>query len=180
MMLAVILNPPKWWPMKTLFARVILPLALLMSGCASRPDASVGLHQEIQYDDFGFTALDATRVRGGTSAAPADIVTVTLNIANHARRVDFRFDRAIAILTDDEGDPYRAEPLDAAATASDACYAPLAAGATCKTALVYRVPSTAKLLSLTFSFGGNALTDQLDRIFWPNIWKDGHRRIALR
>jgi hypothetical protein len=71
---------------------------LSMLAVLNRKDQSVGLNEEIQYDDFAFSVQDvrkANSLGSGESQTKAHGVyyVVTLKIANHAKRVAFTFKR---------------------------------------------------------------------------------------
>src|SRR5207247_2767323 len=77
-------------------------------------DQTVGLNQEIQYDDFAFSVQGVRKMRSLGSGDPQNgaqsVYFVTLKIANHAKRVDFTFKRASAILVDDAGKEFHPSP----------------------------------------------------------------------
>lgn len=158
----------------------VLLLAIL--ALLNRRPQVVGLNQEIQYDDFAFAALGARRAEAiGSDAAPQRAQgvyeIVTMKVANHARRVDFTFDKSTVILIDDQGNEYHwsadvQRAFDASRTAGEPCAVPIAAGASCSTDVVFDVPAAARIVQLRIS-GGGPLGDVLDTIFY------GKKRIAL-
>jgi Domain of unknown function (DUF4352) len=167
----------------SLAALVIVCIALLgIVALLNRHSQVVGLNQEIQYDDFAFAALgmrQSATIGGAVDAphAPSVYTIVTMKVANHARRVDFTFDKSTVILIDEQGSEYHwsadtQRAFDAARPASAGCAGPIAAGATCVTAVVFDVPATARITQLRIS-GGGAVGDLLDTIFY------GQKRIAL-
>ena len=151
-----------------------------MLAVLNRKDQTVGLNQEIQYDDFAFSVQGVRKVNSlgsGESQTNAEGVyyVVTLKIANHAKRVDFTFKRASAILVDGAGREFHLsengqQSLDA--THSNNCSGPIPAGASCTTELAFELPENAHASLLRMSEGG-ALGDILDFVFY------GTKRIAL-
>jgi hypothetical protein len=99
---------------------------------------------------------------------------VTVKIANHAKRVDFTFKRASAILVDETGREFHLAEAAQRALESQGgkCGAPIPAGASCTTELAFELPEAAHPYLLRFSEGG-ALGDVLDFVFY------GTKRIAL-
>ena len=156
-----------------------------MLAVLNRKDQTVGLNQEIQYDDFAFSVQGVRRVSSLVSgdlqtgdlqnAAQSVYYVVTLKIANHAKRVDFTFKRPSAILVDDAGREFHLsengqQSLDA--THSNQCSGPIPAGASCTTELAFELPENAHASLLRISEGGT-LGDILDFVFY------GTKRIAL-
>jgi Domain of unknown function (DUF4352) len=167
----------------SLAALVIVGIVLLgIIALLNRRSQTVGLNQEIQYDDFAFAALgvrQAATLGSAPDAPPAQgvYVIVTMKVANHARRVDFTFDKATVILIDEQGNEYHwadgaQQTFDAQRTASERCAEPIAAGATCITEVVFDLPATARITQVRIS-GGGAVGDVLDTVFY------GKKRIAL-
>src|SRR5262245_17822703 len=69
---------------------------LAMLALLNRRDEFVGLNQEIQYDDFAFSVQGVRKTDslgvGQFSTKPQCLYyIISLKIANHAKRVDFRF-----------------------------------------------------------------------------------------
>ena len=150
-----------------------------MLAVLNRKDQTVGLNQEIQYDDFAFSVQGVRKMRSLGSGDPQNgaqsVYFVTLKIANHAKRVDFTFKRASAILVDDAGQEFHLSPsgqqsLDA--IHSNNCSGPIPAGASCTTELAFELPENAHASLLRISEGGT-LGDILDFVFY------GTKRIAL-
>ena len=151
-----------------------------MLAVLNRKDQTVGLNQEIQYDDFAFSVQGVRKANflgSGESQTNAQGVyyVVTLKIANHAKRVDFTFKRASAILVGEAGREFHLsengqQALDA--TPSNKCSGPIPAGASCTTELAFELPENAHASLLRISEGGT-LGDILDFVFY------GTKRIAL-
>jgi hypothetical protein len=149
-----------------------------MLAVLNRKDQTVGLHQEIQYDDFAFSVQGVRKMSSlgdPQNGAQSIYYVVTLNIANHAKRVDYTFKRPSAILVDDAGREFhlsenRQQALDA--THSNKCGGPIPAGASCTTELAFELPENAHASLLRISEGGT-LGDILDFVFY------GTKRIAL-
>jgi ribosomal protein S11 len=167
----------------SLAALVIICMVLLgILALLNRHSQVVGLNQEIQYDDFGFAALGVRRAATiGDDAEPqgarGGYAIVTMKIANHARRVDFTFDKSTVILVDEQGNEYHwsgeaQRAFDATRPQGSPCAAPIAAGASCVTEVVFEVPAMARIAQVRIS-GGGPLGDVLDTIFY------GKKRIAL-
>lgn len=100
---------------------------------------------------------------------------VTLKIANHAKRVDYTFKPASAILVDDAGREFHLSETGQRAldsTRSNKCNAPIPAGASCITEVVFEVPENAHLSKLRISEGG-LIGDILNFVVY------GMKRIAL-
>lgn len=153
---------------------------LAMLAVLHRKDQTVGLSQEIQYDDFAFSVQDVRKTNSlgsGESQANAEGVyyVVTLKIANHAKRVDFTFKRASAILVDEAGREFHVSEIAQRALESiqgRKCGDPIPAGASCTTELAFELPENAHASLLRISEGG-LLGDILDFAFY------GTKRIAL-
>ncbi len=153
---------------------------LAMLAVLNRKDQTVGLNQEIQYDDFAFSVQGVRKVNSlgsGESQTNAEAVyyLVTLEIANHAKRVDFTFKRASAILVDDAGREFHlseAAQRAVESTQGDKCSGPIPAGASCTTELAFELPENAHASLLRFSEGGS-FGDVLDFVFY------GTKRLAL-
>src|SRR5437763_16381652 len=98
--------------LSSLAALVIICIVLLgILALLNRHSQIVGLNQEIQYDDFGFAALGVRQAATignapGQQGAHGVYAIVTMKIANHARRVDFTFDKSTVILIDEQGNQY--------------------------------------------------------------------------
>lgn len=153
---------------------------LAMLAALNRKDQTVGLKQEIQYDDFAFSVQGvrkANSLGSGDSQTNAEGVyhVVTLKIANHAKRVDFTFKRASAILVDDAGREFHLSENAQRALESlqgGKCSSPIPAGASCTTDLAFELPETAHVSEFRIS-QGILLGDILDFLFV------GKKRIAL-
>jgi len=167
----------------SLAALVIVGIVLLgIIALLNRRSQTVGFNQEIQYDDFAFAALGVRQAATLGSApdvphAQGVYAIVTMKVANHARRVDFTFDKSTVILIDEQGNEYHwadgaQQTFDAQRPASERCAEPIAAGATCITEVVFDLPATARITQVRIS-GGGAVGDVLDTIFY------GKKRIAL-
>lgn len=161
---------------------VLIGVSLLMIVAAlNRRDQMVGLNQEIQYDDFAFSVVEVRKADGlgsGESAvnAAGAFYVVTLKIANHAKRVDYKPKRASAILIDDRGKEFFLSEYGQAALESVQglrCYDPIPAGASCVTELVFDIPADSRITQLRISEGG-LVGDILDIVFF------GKKRIELR
>lgn len=153
---------------------LLATLALL-----NRRDQTVGLNQEIQYDDFAFSVL-AVRKEGalGKSDSPAPngvYYVVTIKVANHAVRVDYRFKKNSAVLVDSLGREFhlsRNGQQALEATQGQQCNGAIPAGASCLIDVVFDLPADVRLSQLRISEGGLA-GDILDVVFF------GKKRIAL-
>lgn len=167
-------------------ALVLVALAVGISMLASlamwnRRDQLAHLNEEIQYDDFAFSVLDLARVPSlgnGTRrvAAKGGFCIVTFKVANHAKRVDFKFRPESVVLVDERGRQYHLADAAQAVLDQDRggapCAAPIKAGSSCTTKLVFDVPTDAGQLDVRLSFS-NRFTDLLDLVFW------GFKRIRL-
>lgn len=153
---------------------------LAMLAVLNRKDQVVGLNQEIRYDDFAFSVQgvrkESSLGRGESQTTAKGIYyVVTLKIANHAKRVDFTFKKASAILVDDAGREFHLSESAQQALESiqgQKCPGPIPAGGSCMTELAFELPETAGVSLLRISEGG-ALGDILDFVFY------GTKRIAL-
>jgi len=161
---------------------VLIGIALLMMVAAlNRRDQMVGLNQEIQYDDFAFSVIEVRKADvlgrpNSETKAAGEFYVVTLKIANHAKRVDYKPKRASAILIDDKGREFFLSQSGQAALESvqePRCYDPIPAGASCVTELVFDIPSDSHITQLRISEGG-LVGDILDVVFF------GKKRIELR
>ena len=153
-------------------------LALL--AVLNRRDQIVGLNQEIQYDDFAFSVLGVRKANVlGDEASRADArgayYIVTIKIANHAKRVNYTFKKASAVLVDAGGREFRISASGQKAIESpnnNQCSAPIPAGASCITEVVFDVPADTRAAQFRISEGGLA-GDILDVVFY------GKKRIEL-
>ena len=145
----------------------------------NRRDQTVGLNQEIQYDDFAFSVIDVRRTNtlGKTDSQLVNRVyyVVTIKVSNHAVRVDYRFKKNSAVLVDMMGREFHfsrsgQEALEA--TKGQECINPIPAGASCLTDVVFELPADSHVSALRISEGGLA-GDILDVVFF------GKKRIAL-
>jgi hypothetical protein len=149
---------------------------ILLSSTGQR-DEVMSFNQEIQFDDFAFSVLDsrAAKMVGPESAqvtAHGIFYIVKLQVANHAVRVPFTFDRHSAILVDNQRVEHLISPdaqaaLDAVHGTPDSCGAPLEHGTTCVTELVFDVPADTHAPWLRMSFGG-AVGSTLDLVVYGN------------
>src|SRR5215218_6592355 len=90
------------------FAVIILSVLALLN----RQNQIVGMKQEIQYDDFAFSVLGVVKANSVGSyvsqhSTEGQFYVVTMKIANHAKRVNYSFDKSVAILVDASGKEYR-------------------------------------------------------------------------
>ncbi|HWO01618.1 MAG TPA: DUF4352 domain-containing protein [Blastocatellia bacterium] len=155
---------------------LLATLALL-----NRRDETVGLNHEIQYDDFAFSVISVRQAEsvgtGNNLIKPAGVFyIVTLMISNHAVRVHYNYKRNCALLLDERGKEYLpssgGQPaLEATLSPAELCSAPIPAGQSCVTQIVFDVPSGVRASELRISFG--PLGDFFDPIF------SGRKRIAL-
>lgn len=145
----------------------------------NRRDQTVGLNQEIQYDDFAFSVV-AARTASALGKSDSQVPTgvyyvVTIKVSNHAKRVDYTFKRNSAVLVDSLGREFRVSKTGQQAletTQGQQCLAPIPAGASCTIDVVFDLPVDARLSQLRVSEGGLA-GDILDVVFF------GKKRIAL-
>lgn len=154
-------------------------LALL--ALVNRRDEMVSLNHEIQYDDFAFSVLSVRQANelGRATAAVkprGDFYVVTLKIANHAKRVDYKYKRDCAVLIDESGREYRhslegQSAVEATLSPAELCSAPIPAGQSCVTQVVFDVPTGAQASQFRITFG--TLGDMFDPVF------SGRKRIAL-
>ena len=158
-----------------ILAAIALSL-LAMLALLNRRDQRLGLNQEIHIDDFGFSVLsvrqtDAIGTGEHASKPRGTYYIVAMKISNHAKRVNYKFKRSSAVLVDDAGRQYlfSREGQDALESPSRlaACDAPIPAGASCTTDIVFDLPGEARLSHLRMSFGG-LIGDLLDRVFLGN------------
>jgi hypothetical protein len=139
------------------------------SGQPPHFDQIVGFGEEIQYDDFAFSVLAVTKTHTlGNAVAQGQYYIISIRVANHARRVDFRFSDQIVVLVDDRGREYRASTEGQTARAAaqgpaDACAPPLPAGDACVTEVVFDAPADVRDLYLKISIGP-LLGDVLDAV----------------
>jgi hypothetical protein len=142
---------------------------------ANRRNQIVGFNQEIQYDDFAFSVLNVRKANtlaadpSGQTAGTAFYV-VTMKIANHARRVNYIFDKSVAILVDDRGNQYHVSEVGQKAvneepTRAGSCESEISPDSSCITDVVFQLPAGASVSHLRISEGGK-LGDVADTIFY--------------
>ena len=164
----------------TILAAIGLSLLALLV-LVNRRDETVSLNHEIQYDDFAFSVLAVRQANevgrvGGTVKPRGDFYIVTLKIANHAKRVDYNYKQDCAVLIDRNGREYRhssegQSAVEATLSPAELCSAPIPAGQSCVTQVVFDVPAGVQASQLRITFG--ALADIFDPVF------SGRKRIAL-
>lgn len=154
---------------------------LAMLVLLNRRDETVSLNHEIQYDDFAFSVISVRQAQfvgnGNSVVKPGGVFyIVTLKIANHAVRVDHNYKRDCALLIDERGWEYlpssEGQPaLETTLSPAALCSAPIPAGQSCVTEVVFDVPVGVRPSQLRITFG--SLADIFDPIF------SGRKRIAL-
>jgi hypothetical protein len=154
-----------------LVAMVLLAILILLN----RQNQIVGLNQEIQYDDFAFSVLGtikANAVGSYTSQqnTQGQFYIVTLKVTNHAKRVNYSFNKNAAILVDESGKEYHVslagqKALDGETTKSGGCESEIAPNASCVSDLVFELPFDARISHVRISEGSTA-GDVLDTIFY--------------
>jgi uncharacterized protein DUF4352 len=153
---------------------------LAMLAVLNRKDQTVGLNQEIQYDDFAFSVQSVHKARSLGSGktltnARGIYYVVALKIANHAKRVDYTFKMSSARLVDVEEKEFRASVDGQRAlesTIGKQCTNPIPAGDSCVSEVVFDLPAYAELKQFRISEGG-LVGDVLDVVFF------GRKRIEL-
>jgi hypothetical protein len=152
-------------------------LALL--ALLNRRDQTVGLNQEIQYDDFAFSVLGVRKAnalgKSDSQAAEGVYYVVTIKVSNHAKRVDYTFKKKSAVLVDNLGREFhlsKGAQEQFESTQGEQCTEAIPAGASCVANVVFELPSDGRALQLRISEGGLA-GDILDVVFY------GKKRIAL-
>lgn len=160
----------------------LLLIFITSLACLNRRSATVSFNQEIQFDDFAFSVLDVRNSERLDQVDPpleprGSFCIVTLQVANHAKRVPFVFDNKYPVLVDDSGREYHVSAvaqaaLQSAGASGDACSGPLPAGSTCVREMVFDLPVDCRPSYLRICWGG-ALTDLLDLAFI------GDKRISL-
>ena len=159
------------------FVLVSLAIALLLGlavvGCIRR-DEHVGIGGEITWDDWGYrvTKVEELDVLADCNLKPSGVFRhVTLEVQNHARRVEYDMSWHHAVLIDAHGEQYQ---VQAEATRCIQSMPPktIPAGGSCTTELVFDTPRDAEL-ELSIVWGGRVL-QTIDSVF------SGERTIALR
>jgi hypothetical protein len=146
---------------------------LAMLAILNRRDQFVGLNQEIQYDDFAFSIQGVRKTdslgNGEFKVTPQGLYyIITLKVANHAKRVDYRFRYESAKVIDVDDTQFGFSPAGQRALESATgklCADPIPAGASCSTEVVFDLPADAELKHFRISEGGLA-GDILDVIFY--------------
>jgi hypothetical protein len=134
-------------------------LVLMILVAFNRRNVNAGLNVPIRFDDFAFTVVAASKNVGeGIPPGRAHYV-VSLQIANRAKRVDFRFKTEEAVLIDAAGREYHvsAEAQRALETATgqpDPTAKPLPAGTTVVKDLVFDVPREVEQPHMKVMSGG--------------------------
>lgn len=172
---------------KGLVTTVYVLGALFLSGLSllalvNRRDQVVGLRQDIKYDDFAFSVLEArseglTPSQDNNLTGSATLCVLTLKIENRARHADYTFNDEVAVLVDERGREYRPVRADAVSQADGAqaaggsCDEPIPAGSSCTTDLTFELPADSRVSHLRISHGGIGYL--LDLVFY------GNKRITL-
>jgi hypothetical protein len=145
----------------------------------NRRDQTVGLNQEIQYDDFAFSVQGVRKAsalgKSDSQAANGVYYVVTIKVANHAVRVDYTFKNSSAVLVDSLGREFhlsRSGQQALESTQGQQCIGAIPAGASCAADVVFDLPADARVSQLRISEGGLA-GDILDVVFF------GKKRIAI-
>jgi hypothetical protein len=153
---------------------------LAMLAVLNRRDQFVGLNQEIQYDDFAFSVQAVRKTNSlGDGVFKANALglyyVITLKIANHAKRVDYRLKYQSAKLVDGGNKEFGLSAAGQRAlesTTGKRCSDPIRAGESCVTEVVFDLPPGSELKQFRISEGG-LVGDILDVIFY------GKKRIEL-
>jgi hypothetical protein len=166
------------WKRYAITAAALLVMALVLLSVLAvlnRHNQTVGLNQEIQYDDFAFSVLGTVKANAVGSylaqqSTQGQFYIITMKVTNHAKRVNFSFDKAVAILVDESGREYHIssagqKALEGETTKSGGCESEIAPGASCISDLVFELPKEARLSHVRVS-GGGAAGDVLDTIFY--------------
>jgi hypothetical protein len=171
------LQPMKWKRYAiTAAALLVMGLVLLcILAVLNRHNQTVGLNQEIQYDDFAFSVLGTVKVNAvgnyrAQQSTQGQFYIITMKVTNHAKRVNYSFDKAVAILVDESGREYHIssagqKALEGETTKSGGCESEIAPGASCISDLVFELPKEARISHVRVS-GGGAAGDVLDTIFY--------------
>jgi hypothetical protein len=160
----------------TAAALLLLTLALLsVFVVLNRHNQTVGLNQEVQYDDFAFSVLGTVKANAVGSyvsqqSTQGQFFVVTMKVTNYAKRANFSFDKAVAILVDETGKEYQIsragqKALDGETTKSGGCESEIPPGASCVSDLVFELPKDARISHVKVSGGGTA-GGVLDTIFY--------------
>ncbi len=160
----------------TAAALLVMVLVLLSSlAVVNRHNQTVGLNQEIQYDDFAFSVLGTVKANAvgnyvSQQVTEGQYYVVTMKVTNHAKRVNFSFDKAVAILVDESDTEYHIssagqKALEGETTKSGGCESEIPPGASCVSDLVFELPKNARISHVKISGGGTA-GDVLDTIFY--------------
>jgi len=170
--------PSVKWKRYAIIATALLVLAVILLSVLAllnRQNQIVGMKQEIQYDDFAFSVLGAVKANSVGSyvsqhSTQGQFYVVTMKIANHAKQVNYSFDKSVAILVDESGKEYRIsstgqKALDGETTKSGSCESEIPPGASCITDLVFELPKDVQISHIRVS-GGGAAGAVLDTIFY--------------
>jgi hypothetical protein len=154
---------------------VIAVLVLAIVALLNRRNQIVGLNQEIQYDDFALSVLGTVKANSVGSvttqhSTEGQFYVVTLKVTNQAKRVNYRFPKALAILIDESGREYHIssagqKALDEETTKSGGCESEIPPGSSCVTDVVFELPKDVRISYVRIS-GGGAAGDVLDTIFY--------------
>jgi hypothetical protein len=149
------------WKRYAITAAALLVLSIFV--VLNRHNQTVGLNQEIQYDDFAFSVLGTVKANAVGSyvsqqSTQGQFFIVTMKVTNYARRVD------------EGGKEYQVsragqKALDGETTKSGGCESEIPPGASCVSDLVFELPKDARVSHVKVS-GGSAAGDVLDTIFY--------------
>ena len=140
------------------------------------PEIVVGLNRPIQFDDFAFTILGSSERTLGEGEKAKKYLVLSLKVNNDAKRVTYKFRPSnLMLLVGDRKVGYSRtgqDALDRARGAPDPLAAPLPAGSSATTEVVFEIPESAANVRARISAG--PLGDTLEDII------AGKKRMAVR
>lgn len=163
--------------MRWLWVLAMVSAGLLLARLVvvSTQTRAIGIGQEMMADDFGFTIVavdhpDKIVAADKTSEPTGEYWVVDLQVANHAKRVGFRFDPSTVVLEDQMGnryliDPSAQEAIDLFGAATNT----LAAGEVVRRKIVFDLPNDVREPRIRIVFGGR-IGEVLDYLLYGNRW----------
>ena len=159
---------------------VLGTLALVIARDWTAPEILVPVGTPIEFDDFAFSVVEASTFEEGFfKEERRRYLVVTMKVDNRAKAVSYQFRRDIPILVDDRGRMHAIDPegqaiVDAKRFGPDPLAAPLPAGRSGMTELVYAMPKASENLRIRLYHSSLAVLCAADDLLL------GKRRLVVK